>query len=158
MMKYATLGNTGLLVSKLCFGTMTFGDGRGMFKAIGAVGQAVHHQLLRLFARVLPLVQHPELEVHVFERALKRWTGLWERNHESSMDPQSPHGPLTFTSTSLLRLAYIRLNLDLGASTKIAKWLTWNVTLSDRYNAKPALGRKTNDFLYSTGIGVTFAR
>ena len=43
-----------------------------------------------------------------------------------------------------------RLNLDLGASTKIAKWLTWNVTLSDRYNAKPAAGRKTNDFLYST--------
>lgn len=27
-MEYATLGNTGLLVSKLCFGTMTFGDGR----------------------------------------------------------------------------------------------------------------------------------
>jgi len=24
-MEYATLGNTGLLVSKLCFGTMTFG-------------------------------------------------------------------------------------------------------------------------------------
>jgi aryl-alcohol dehydrogenase-like predicted oxidoreductase len=33
-MEYATLGNTGLLVSKLCFGTMTFGDGRGLFKAI----------------------------------------------------------------------------------------------------------------------------
>jgi hypothetical protein len=32
-MQYATLGNTGLLVSKLCFGTMTFGDGRGLFKA-----------------------------------------------------------------------------------------------------------------------------
>jgi aryl-alcohol dehydrogenase-like predicted oxidoreductase len=39
-MEYTTLGNTGLLVSKLCFGTMTFGDGRGMFKAIGAQGQA----------------------------------------------------------------------------------------------------------------------
>ncbi len=38
-MEYATLGNTGLLVSKLCFGTMTFGDGRGLFKVIGAVGQ-----------------------------------------------------------------------------------------------------------------------
>jgi aryl-alcohol dehydrogenase-like predicted oxidoreductase len=37
-MEYATLGNTGLLVSKLCFGTMTFGDGRGIFKAISAVG------------------------------------------------------------------------------------------------------------------------
>src|ERR1700730_1461619 len=33
-MEYATLGNTGLLVSKLCFGTMTFGNGRGLFKAL----------------------------------------------------------------------------------------------------------------------------
>jgi aryl-alcohol dehydrogenase-like predicted oxidoreductase len=38
-MDYTTLGNTGLLVSRLCFGTMTFGDGRGLFKAIGAQGQ-----------------------------------------------------------------------------------------------------------------------
>jgi aryl-alcohol dehydrogenase-like predicted oxidoreductase len=46
-MKYATLGNTGLLVSKLCFGTMTFGDGRGMFKAIGAVGQGDADELVK---------------------------------------------------------------------------------------------------------------
>ena len=30
----ATLGNMGLLVSKRCLGTMTFGDGKGPFKAI----------------------------------------------------------------------------------------------------------------------------
>jgi aryl-alcohol dehydrogenase-like predicted oxidoreductase len=46
-MEYTTLGNTGLLVSKLCFGTMTFGDGRGMFKAIGAQGQAEADSLVR---------------------------------------------------------------------------------------------------------------
>ena len=46
-MKYATLGHTGLLVSRLCFGTMTFGDGRGMFKAIGAVGQAGADELIK---------------------------------------------------------------------------------------------------------------
>ncbi len=46
-MQYATLGNTGLLVSKLCFGTMTFGDGRGFFKAIGAVGQAGADELVK---------------------------------------------------------------------------------------------------------------
>jgi aryl-alcohol dehydrogenase-like predicted oxidoreductase len=46
-MEYATLGNTGLLVSRLCFGTMTFGDGRGMFKAIGAVGQAGADELIK---------------------------------------------------------------------------------------------------------------
>jgi aryl-alcohol dehydrogenase-like predicted oxidoreductase len=45
--KYATLGNTGLLVSKLCFGTMTFGDGRGIFKAIGAVGQVGADELVK---------------------------------------------------------------------------------------------------------------
>ena len=46
-MKYTTLGNTGLLVSKLCFGTMTFGDGRGLFKAISTVGQAVADELVK---------------------------------------------------------------------------------------------------------------
>jgi hypothetical protein len=46
-MEYATLGNTGLLVSKLCFGTMTFGDGRGIFKAISSVGQAVADELVK---------------------------------------------------------------------------------------------------------------
>src|SRR6476660_6205767 len=46
-MKYATLGNTGLLVSKLCFGTMTFGDGRGLFKGISSVGQAAADELVK---------------------------------------------------------------------------------------------------------------
>src|SRR6266480_1600047 len=38
-MEYKTLGNTGLLVSRLCLGTMTFGRGQGIYKAIGAVDQ-----------------------------------------------------------------------------------------------------------------------
>jgi aryl-alcohol dehydrogenase-like predicted oxidoreductase len=46
-MEYATLGNTGLLVSKLCFGTMTFGDGRGIFKGISSVGQAEADELVK---------------------------------------------------------------------------------------------------------------
>ena len=46
-MQYKPLGNTGLLVSKLCFGTMTFGDGKGLFKAISAVGQAGADELVK---------------------------------------------------------------------------------------------------------------
>jgi aryl-alcohol dehydrogenase-like predicted oxidoreductase len=38
-MEYATLGNTGLLVSRLCLGTMTFGSGKGLFKGISSVDQ-----------------------------------------------------------------------------------------------------------------------
>jgi hypothetical protein len=61
-------------------------------------------------------------EMKIFERALKRWTGRWERNQESSMNPLSPHGPLTFTSTALLRLAYIRVNMDLGPVRSLNSW------------------------------------
>ena len=34
-MKYAKLGHTGLVVSKLCLGTMTFGGDSGIWKFIG---------------------------------------------------------------------------------------------------------------------------
>ena len=45
-MQYKTLGDTGLLVSTLCFGTMTFHGGAGLFRAIGAVDQAGADQLI----------------------------------------------------------------------------------------------------------------
>src|SRR6202163_2511269 len=46
-MEYATLGNTRVLVSKLCFGAMTFGEGRGLFNAISAVAQAGADELVK---------------------------------------------------------------------------------------------------------------
>jgi aryl-alcohol dehydrogenase-like predicted oxidoreductase len=46
-MQYKTLGNTGLLVSKLCFGTMTFSGGTGFWKAIGTVDQAGADALIK---------------------------------------------------------------------------------------------------------------
>ena len=45
-MKYKILGNTGLKVSELCLGTMTFG-GKGFFKAMGSLGQASVDQLVK---------------------------------------------------------------------------------------------------------------
>ena len=38
-MQYKQLGNTGLVVSRLCLGTMTFSDGSGVYQHIGAVDQ-----------------------------------------------------------------------------------------------------------------------
>lgn len=46
-MKYNQLGNTGLKVSELCLGTMTFG-GKGMWTAIGALGQDQADQLIKV--------------------------------------------------------------------------------------------------------------
>jgi aryl-alcohol dehydrogenase-like predicted oxidoreductase len=46
-MEYKTLGNTGLLVSTLCFGTMTFGNRGDFWKHFGAVDQAGADDLVR---------------------------------------------------------------------------------------------------------------
>jgi aryl-alcohol dehydrogenase-like predicted oxidoreductase len=46
-MKHKTLGNTGLLVSQLCLGTMTFSSGIGIHKHIGDVTQAGADELVK---------------------------------------------------------------------------------------------------------------
>ncbi|KAJ5338243.1 hypothetical protein N7452_004971 [Penicillium brevicompactum] len=47
--------------------------------------------------------------------ALHTWTSQWQRAPESSLDPRNPNGPVTFTSTALLGLAYVRLALNIGS-------------------------------------------
>jgi aryl-alcohol dehydrogenase-like predicted oxidoreductase len=46
-MRMKKLGNTGLLVSELCLGTMTFGSGEGMWAAIGQLQQSDVDALVR---------------------------------------------------------------------------------------------------------------
>ncbi len=46
-MRYNLLGQTGLRVSELCLGTMTFGGGEGMWRAIGEVQQNDADALVR---------------------------------------------------------------------------------------------------------------
>ena len=46
-MKYNTLGPTGLLVSEICLGTMTFATGEGMWKPIAGVDQTLADQILK---------------------------------------------------------------------------------------------------------------
>lgn len=46
-MKYNILGNTGLKVSELCLGTMTFGGGEGIWKAIGELKQNEVNELVK---------------------------------------------------------------------------------------------------------------
>lgn len=46
-MKYKALGNTGLLVSQLCLGTMTFSGASGVYKHIGNVDQAGADELVK---------------------------------------------------------------------------------------------------------------
>lgn len=53
-------------------------------------------------------------DLNALDNSLSAWKALWKRTPESSIDPQNPAGPIAFTSTALLGLAYIRLHVDLG--------------------------------------------
>lgn len=46
-MKYNFLGNTGLKVSELCLGTMTFGGGNGIWTAIGDLKQQAVNEIVK---------------------------------------------------------------------------------------------------------------
>ncbi|KAI9368544.1 fungal-specific transcription factor domain-containing protein [Aspergillus egyptiacus] len=61
-------------------------------------------------------------QITSLEQALENWCQCWERNQESSIDPFNPNGPLSFTSTALLRLAYIRLNADFSSARCLQTW------------------------------------
>jgi aryl-alcohol dehydrogenase-like predicted oxidoreductase len=46
-MRYNRLGRTGLLVSELCLGTMTFGESEGRFKDIAGLGQGPADEIVK---------------------------------------------------------------------------------------------------------------
>lgn len=115
------------------------------FSSLG--GCALIHALIQQIWLVrnvrLPL-QRPEDrlsadQMSAFENALRTWAIHWEQNQESSMDPLSPHGPIAFTSTALMRLAYIRLNMNLGPIRYLS---SWNPRLiAESLHASPSIQR-----------------
>jgi hypothetical protein len=57
-------------------------------------------------------ISTPELQT--VSRALRSWTSLWQQTPESILDPNNESGPIPFTSSALLVVAYVRLSLDIG--------------------------------------------
>ncbi len=47
-MRYRLLGQTGLYVSELCLGTMTYGGGKGIWESIGALQQEAVNEQVKL--------------------------------------------------------------------------------------------------------------
>jgi len=56
----------------------------------------------------------------------------------------------------LNRSGEYRANFDFGIATKLHGALTWNVNFADRYVSNPVPGKKNNDVLLTTGLGLTF--
>jgi len=49
-----------------------------------------------------------------------------------------------------------RANFDFGLASKLHGALTWNLNFGDRYVSNPVAGKKSNDVLLTTGLGLTF--
>lgn len=114
-------------------------EGHAHFSSLGGYvlihGVIQNIWLLQRTSRLLPrLVSgRPSLsavEIEAFERGLKQWSSEWERNQESSMDPVGPYGPVSFNSTALLRLAYIRINTEVGSVQSLRSWNPAQIALT----------------------------
>ncbi|KKY20321.1 putative c2h2 transcription factor [Diplodia seriata] len=104
------------------------GDGRAITECNSSLGNYILiHALIQhiFFARQTARCHFPTTtaaptgdlspdDINSLEHALRAWQHGWRRAPESSLDPLSPTGPVAFNSTALLRLAYIRLNIDTG--------------------------------------------
>ncbi|KAF5844137.1 hypothetical protein GGP41_001050 [Bipolaris sorokiniana] len=55
----------------------------------------------------------PETVTNI-QKTLRNWQRTWNTTKGASVDPASPHGPLSFNSIALFRIALVRLHLDLG--------------------------------------------
>lgn len=86
------------------------------------------------------------------EWALRRWRMSWEMDYEVS----SQDGPMPFTSRALLRLAYIRINIDSGSSRSIGSWNPHEIALSLRQQAPvPRNDKMTRAALHcAQGLGI----
>jgi len=49
-----------------------------------------------------------------------------------------------------------RVNFDAGMVTALSRWLGWSVNFSNRYLSNPVPGAKNNDFIFTTGVRLTF--
>jgi len=47
---------------------------------------------------------------------------------------------------------------DFGLASKLYRAITWNLNFGDRYNSKPVAGKKNNDVLFTTGVGLSFGK
>ena len=76
----------------------------------------------------------------------------WKLNKRFSLDERFSAFP------NLSDLGQYRFQFDATAATKLKAWLSWQITVSDRYLSNPLPGLKSNDELLSTGLRLTFGK
>ncbi|CAO2652320.1 Nn.00g006030.m01.CDS01 [Neocucurbitaria sp. VM-36] len=86
----------------------------GNYVLLHALLQRIH-VVRELAFPVVASATIPTTELQTIGRALRSWTSLWQQTPESMLDPNNESGPIPFTSSALLVVAYIRLSLNVGS-------------------------------------------
>lgn len=105
------------------------------------------HAILQRILNLRQASQSGQLDpdaVTELTRALILWQKQWELSPESNMEPRSPSGPIAFNSTPLLRLAWIRLQSDLGPCRYLAS--RDPMLIASAFRRSPPLRRDPNLF------------
>ena len=76
----------------------------------------------------------------------------WKLNKRVSLDERFSVFP------NLSDVGQYRFQFDATAAAKLKNWLSWQITISDRYLSDPLPGLKTNDELLSTGLRLSFGK
>ncbi|KAL4879332.1 hypothetical protein BJY04DRAFT_208685 [Aspergillus karnatakaensis] len=81
----------------------------------------------------------------MYRSALHQWTLSWQQTPESNLEPLDPNGPLPFTSSALLSLAYVRNCFDVFQTRKLQ---TWSPTeIAQALQSSFSVDRKRNTLL-----------
>ena len=76
----------------------------------------------------------------------------WKLNKRVSFDERFTAFP------NVSDLGQYRFQFDATAATKLKTWLSWQLTVSDRYLSNPLPGLKSNDELLATGLRLSFGK
>lgn len=95
-----------------------------------------------------------------FSTGLKRSSGEALAGEELThkLSPRSLLKQRLVIFPNLTQTGEYRLNFDTSLVTNLNRWLSWQVTFSDRYLSNPVSGAKSNDVLLTTGIRLTLAK
>ena len=76
----------------------------------------------------------------------------WKLSGRTSLKEKTVYFP------NMSELGEYRLAFDMSSTTALIKWLSWQLTLSNRYLSNPVFGTKSNDIILSTGLRLIFVR
>lgn len=123
------------------------------------VGGGFGHHALRTVRHTLDVLGGMAYTREGFDTGLTRHftTGSFGSDYQWRMTPQTHMTQRLEFDTYLNDPGNYRAAFHVGLSTKFTRLFTWHTKLSNRYNNSPLQGKRRNDILMTTGLGLTFS-